>query len=384
MTIRTAHTHSVPKKCRKSFGYNTRLLKTFGPTKVSVEGCEDVDDFLKEIKKIFALSVPVSRLTLYQPDGTTEIDVGDSPALFAAENSRNTPLVVKIIETDASKKRVTFEERMLSRFDSLAPIVSDFVRRYYYVNDNATKADKRDPKFKHKLIEFYSHKIWANPTIKCMLTGIELPSQIVIASHLFKFCWGNDCRARLGFDDINSPRNGLLWFKPLANAFDNSHICYHYDVESDSFLLKILDSRLRSLTFKQYFESKDGIENKFILQRTKEQWLTEFSKKPNETSERISDEKIRAVDNLMLLLDKPISEFEGKSLMKTEEKCYQRCLSFQASMARLVAIENGWITKDEPGDSSEMYSDLEESKKNDVRNWLKTVENLPETTPIED
>jgi len=63
--------------------------------KVSTEGCEDIADFLKEIKKEFEISGPSSHLTLYQPKGTTEIDVGDSPSLLVGGNSRGNPLIVK-------------------------------------------------------------------------------------------------------------------------------------------------------------------------------------------------------------------------------------------------------------------------------------------------
>lgn len=37
--------------------------KTFGPTRVSIDGFEYVDDFLREIKMEFALSVLISQLT---------------------------------------------------------------------------------------------------------------------------------------------------------------------------------------------------------------------------------------------------------------------------------------------------------------------------------
>ena len=72
--------------------------KTFGPTRVSIDGCEYVDDLLDAIKKKFAhvlAAYDTSQLTLYLPDGTTEIDVGDLPASLVAGNSRAAPLIVK-------------------------------------------------------------------------------------------------------------------------------------------------------------------------------------------------------------------------------------------------------------------------------------------------
>ena len=69
---------------------------TYGPTKVSIQDCEYVGDFLKEIKKESQLAIPQNTpITLFHSDGTTEIDVGDSPSLFVTGNSRATPLIVK-------------------------------------------------------------------------------------------------------------------------------------------------------------------------------------------------------------------------------------------------------------------------------------------------
>ena len=51
--------------------------KTFGPSKVSTEGCSDVDDFKEEIKKKFSPlldSYSAAQLTLYEADGSTVID----------------------------------------------------------------------------------------------------------------------------------------------------------------------------------------------------------------------------------------------------------------------------------------------------------------------
>jgi hypothetical protein len=86
--------------------HNT-TAKTFGPTRVSIEGCEYVDDFLKEITKEFEISGPSSHLTLYQPDGISEIDVGDSPADYREGNSRRKPLIVKTTAIGKSSRLVT-------------------------------------------------------------------------------------------------------------------------------------------------------------------------------------------------------------------------------------------------------------------------------------
>ena len=72
--------------------------KTFGPTRVSIDGCEYVDDFLKEIKKESQLSIPQNTpITLYQlKDGQEdEIDVEVSPSLLVEGNTRRNALIVR-------------------------------------------------------------------------------------------------------------------------------------------------------------------------------------------------------------------------------------------------------------------------------------------------
>jgi hypothetical protein len=70
--------------------------RTFGPTKVTIDECSNVDDLKVAIRNNPELAIPQNTaITLYQPDGTTEIDVGDSPSDYSTGNSRRNPLVVK-------------------------------------------------------------------------------------------------------------------------------------------------------------------------------------------------------------------------------------------------------------------------------------------------
>ena len=80
--------------------------------KVSIEGCSDVDDFLKEIKKESQLAIPQNTpITLYQPDGTTEIDVEVSPSLLVKGNSDENPLIVKAFVAISDSSSETSLER---------------------------------------------------------------------------------------------------------------------------------------------------------------------------------------------------------------------------------------------------------------------------------
>ena len=70
--------------------------KTYGPTKVPIDGCADIDDFLKEIKKEFEIPGPASQLTLYQPDGKTKIKpTANFKSLQDAGKDGDIPLIVK-------------------------------------------------------------------------------------------------------------------------------------------------------------------------------------------------------------------------------------------------------------------------------------------------
>jgi hypothetical protein len=76
----------------------------FGPTKVSVDGCADVDDFKLVIRGHPHLAIPPNQpIALYHLKDGQEIgiDVGDSPADYLVGNSRRNPLVVRCLPAPA-------------------------------------------------------------------------------------------------------------------------------------------------------------------------------------------------------------------------------------------------------------------------------------------
>jgi hypothetical protein len=82
--------------------------KTFGPTKVSIDGCSDVDDLLNTLYEKPLLSIPSKTpITLYKSDGTTEIDVEVSPSLLVEGNSRRNALIVKTTAVGKSSRLMT-------------------------------------------------------------------------------------------------------------------------------------------------------------------------------------------------------------------------------------------------------------------------------------
>ncbi len=71
--------------------------KSYGPTKVSTEGCEDVDEFKKAIKKEWSPLLDTfasGQLTLFEGDGISEIDPEtEMKDVFVTKGK---PLVVRV------------------------------------------------------------------------------------------------------------------------------------------------------------------------------------------------------------------------------------------------------------------------------------------------
>jgi len=126
--------------------------KTFGPTKVPIDGCKDVDDFLKEVKKESQLAIPQNApITLYQPDGKTEIKVGDSPADYLEGNTDGNPLTVKTTAVGKSSRLVTTRKMSVEAscrkyLDAIAKRLAEFYEFNYRFKSGATIGDVLEAK----------------------------------------------------------------------------------------------------------------------------------------------------------------------------------------------------------------------------------------------
>ena len=72
----------------------------------------------------------------------------------------------------------------------------------------------------------------AASVLQCMLTGENLPSENIIAVHIFKFCWARFSRTFLNIQDIDDPRNGLLIRNAVEDVFDTSALCFVFEEET--------------------------------------------------------------------------------------------------------------------------------------------------------
>ena len=75
--------------------------------------------------------------------------------------------------------------------------------------------------FKDNLKVFYAAKD-KDGKVRCSLLNRYLPSEIVIASHLWPKKRGKYFNSIFGLDNINDARNGLLLFKCFEVYFDDS------------------------------------------------------------------------------------------------------------------------------------------------------------------
>ena len=255
----------------------------------------------------------------------------------------------------------------------MGPLVQEFMRKFYYTSDKMTDAEKPSD-FKMKLMNYYYGNTRAVTSIVCMFSKVDLPYQTIIGCHIFKSCLKEYCMDRLSFEDIDDERNGLLLFKPFQFAFDNSHICFLYNSGQKRFAMKILHPDIKGMTLLDYIVRFSEIDTKLLLQ-SHEVWRENF-----EINEKMSPVIVAAtmktVENLTKILQTKWKDYENNFLDFGEEKCFDRCLSFQAGMARYLAIDKGWIQAENMNLPNE-FSDVEESKVQFLSEWRKGIEQIP-------
>ena len=127
--------------------------KTYGPTKITIEECSDVDDFLKEIKKEIQLGIPQNTtITLYQPDGKTEIKpTATLKSLQGAGQNGDSPLIVKTTAVSKSSRQVTTRKMSVEAscrmyLDAIAKRLTVFYDFYYRFKSGATIGDVLEAK----------------------------------------------------------------------------------------------------------------------------------------------------------------------------------------------------------------------------------------------
>ncbi|TMW67258.1 hypothetical protein Poli38472_012374 [Pythium oligandrum] len=197
--------------------------------------------------------------------------------------------------------------------------------------DAPTSTSVRSNHFKKKLCATYNCDMGSGQ-LRCMLLDTALPSELVIASHLFRRKNEFISEKFMGFSDIDDVRNGLLLFKPLEHALDHFQISFIYDPSSNEFRLKIFDRSMR----KQRLLGK--------LDKTQRAILLQGQVLPKNWRSRGR----RLAPGTNYDLQTTFGDLEGRTLcFRGIERPYKRCLNLQARLARKQAIKKQWIEPEE-------------------------------------
>ncbi|KAL7680627.1 putative HNH nuclease [Plasmopara halstedii] len=202
---------------------------------------------------------------------------------------------------------------------------------HHVLLDAPTSTSARSNHFKANLCATYDCNMGSGK-LRCMLLDTALPSELVIASHLFRRKNEFLSKKLMGISDIDDVRNGLLLFKPLEHAFDHFQISFIYDQGSNEFRLKIFDQSVRP---QRLFGKLDNTQRAILLQgqALPKNWR---SRGPRLAPGTVYD------------IQTTFGDLEGRALrFKSVKRPYKRCLNLQARLARKQAIEKQWIRPDE-------------------------------------
>ena len=75
-------------------------------------------------------------------------------------------------------------------------------------------------------------------------------------------------------------------------------MCFRFEVESETFHMKILKPELKDMTIRSYIQHENEIEHEELF-RTKQRWIAEIKSNRNLNIER----ELIAVENLIKILD---------------------------------------------------------------------------------
>ena len=206
---------------------------------------------------------------------------------------------------------------------------------------------ERFPEFRQNLADYYlcsSEKA----KMRCMLLDIHFPKSVVIASHLLSRSM--DCFKKFfAIEDIDDMRNGLLLFRPLEYHFD------HYNLS----FVPYNDGTVRLKVF-----NKEILDRFLVDDLTVEQQATLFGG-PLPKDWKNTSFPVYAPGSSFNILTK-YGDLDGKELVFLNfERPFNRCLTFQAKLAKEQAIANGWIAE---GDD-----EFEEVWSNEVPETIKHV-----------
>jgi len=100
--------------------------------------------------------------------------------------------------------------------------------------------------FKQALVDYYERQDTVVPgNLFCMILNRSYPRNQVRASHIWKYATQGKglVEFKLSFEDISSPRNGMLLAEDIEKAFDSKQVCFICGLGKD-ITLAVLDPTL--------------------------------------------------------------------------------------------------------------------------------------------
>jgi len=153
------------------------------------------------------------------------------------------------------------QQQLTAAVESLSPLLEEAsLARRKRLNPwcSANRSQGEQSEFKESLLKFYSSRTvqavrkdedGEKTRVRCMVSDLELPQTVVIASHIWKHCTMGLGLHEFGLkpEDVHSPRNGLLICSEIERHFDVLRVAFSYDLLADKFTFHVLDATLLSL-----------------------------------------------------------------------------------------------------------------------------------------
>lgn len=248
----------------------------------------------------------------------------------------------------------------------------------YNDDTNTERSAQSQYEFKKRLQLKYKNHVSQKGELKCMITGLSLPSASVTAAHILPHRHARISQYLLSFQDINDDRNGILIFRPLEWAFDTGKISIVYDTflsldfrigKDKTHRVKIIDSDIKDVFLREKYIDLIDLEIESISKTD--------SKYKGDRDEKLTKlnhlkDRFRKLTHLPKnLRTKQFGDFDGKPLQfgTSHERPFKRCFYFQWLMALCGARDSGNPVDmdliNEVGDFSSEDVDLAH-----VSNWI--------------
>ena len=129
----------------------------------------------------------------------------------------------------AGVKQDQFSENQAKVLETVATLSELETDNWRHDTNSTASGSQAGLNFRESLIQYYGIDNSNRNQYMCMVTDLILSSESILAGHIISKKNGERARSRFGFDDVNDPRNGILWCKPIEAAWSCNKICFAFD-----------------------------------------------------------------------------------------------------------------------------------------------------------